>query len=321
MRNLNRIVVLMFLTLLLTCDDILEEDIRNVTVETFAPVNNAIIEGNVVQFSWNRIDGADNYRLQILTSDQRIVLDSLVPALTIDIPLEEGEYQWRLRAENFAYTSPYAFPTNFTLSASQDLSNQMVILRSPEDNVYRNVPITTFSWNAISTANDYSFELVRRNDSGESVIFGPETLTDISINVEDAIVDEDAEYIWRVMAFNRTSNTNTEITEYSFFIDTEIPNLPVLIAPEDMVSIQQSVQTFEWSNSEDTGNVMSPVTLIFEISKDSNFEVLEETLMTTSESVEYEFTEEGTYYWRVRVRDAAGNENGNSVSRTLNIIN
>jgi len=99
-------ILLLFIAF--ACDDITEvEDISENVVSVLAPTDNSIlIEGDVV-FSWNSIEDAENYRIQVATPDfdnaTQIVLDSVVSLTNISKNLQLGNYQWRVRAENSEY--------------------------------------------------------------------------------------------------------------------------------------------------------------------------------------------------------------------------
>jgi len=94
--------ILIGFTLLYACDDILEEDITNDVVIVTAPTSGQIVQGNVTEFSWQSLDGADEYRLQVLASDQQIITDSIVSNTSLNLNLLPGQYQWRVKGRNFA---------------------------------------------------------------------------------------------------------------------------------------------------------------------------------------------------------------------------
>ena len=99
----------------ISCDDILEEDISNDIVQTTYPFEGAVIESNVVNFQWEELDGAKKYRVQVLDFDETVVLDSLVTKTSFLCPLSPGNYQWKVRGENFAYESNYSFSSTFSV--------------------------------------------------------------------------------------------------------------------------------------------------------------------------------------------------------------
>lgn len=112
MKIYSRLLILMTL-LLFSCDDITEiEDISNRTVNILAPTNDAVLNITDVTFSWNNVEDAENYRLQIATPSfenaAQIVADTLVTATHFTKTLTIGNYEWRVRGENSGYQTSYS---------------------------------------------------------------------------------------------------------------------------------------------------------------------------------------------------------------------
>ena len=98
MKTINKIIVLLSLvslTSLCSCEDILQDDISNDTVQIGYPQNNQSIYSNVVDFQWQELHGADKYRLQVYNAASSMILDSLVSQTHFSYPISVGNYQWR----------------------------------------------------------------------------------------------------------------------------------------------------------------------------------------------------------------------------------
>ncbi|MEO8535063.1 MAG: hypothetical protein ABI441_14995, partial [Flavobacterium sp.] len=79
MKTINKIIpFLLVLLLVVSCEDVFEEDISDDIIEVVSPKDDTTIESNVVNFQWNDLDGAKKYRLQVLDVNETIVVDSLV---------------------------------------------------------------------------------------------------------------------------------------------------------------------------------------------------------------------------------------------------
>ncbi|MEO1032272.1 MAG: hypothetical protein AAFX55_12745 [Bacteroidota bacterium] len=315
MKKTIKLVCLLLIIVTYTCDDILEEDISGDSIQTITPMDGAVIVGNNVQFIWQDLDGADDYRVQVLGQNQVIVVDSLVSENQLEYTLNEGSYQWRVKGENFAYETEYTFPINFSVEISDDLTNQNVILSTPSDNLYTNNTAITFTWSAISSASSYTVEIVRSNN-GETTIYQESGVTATSLGIAASLFDIDAEYIWKVKAINDTSET--AFSERSLFIDRVVPNVPTLNTPGDNETASLTA-TFNWTNGTDTGNVQSTITNTIEIASDINFNSLLLSDDTENNTYQYTFPNTGVYYWRVKTYDLAGNQSDNSITRTLTI--
>ncbi|PIA79287.1 hypothetical protein BFR04_00055 [Gaetbulibacter sp. 4G1] len=315
MKKLNSITLgfaLFFMAF--ACDDILEKDISNDSIQVISPINGTVIEGNTVQFLWKNLDGVDDYRIQIIKKNQVYEVDSLVTSNVFTYTLNPGQYQWRIRGENFAYETPYVFPIDFETIASDDLANQSVSLQTPSENFYTSNKDIICSWNAVENANSYSFVLIKKL-GGEQTVFQQEDIMTTSQSFDDTVLDEDAEYVWSVKAVNSTSETS--FAERSFFVDTSTPSQPALSLPADEVIIDPSVVTFNWTNGADSGNIQSEITNTLEISTDVNFNTITHSVSTINNSAQYEFTLVNTYYWRVKAIDAANNQSDFSTIRSI----
>lgn len=106
-----KLILLVFL--LVSCEEIIEvEDISNRNVTILAPTDTAILTITNINFSWNEVEDAEQYRLQIATPSfemaNQIVLDTTIVSTNFNKTLELGSYQWRVRGENSDYQTEYS---------------------------------------------------------------------------------------------------------------------------------------------------------------------------------------------------------------------
>ena len=314
MKNLNNsFSLLLLLTLACSCDDILEENITNDVVQITAPTEGITVEGNTVQFSWENLDGADDYRIQIIKSNQVYEIDSLITKSVFTYVLNSGTYQWRVRAENFAYLTGYTFPISFKVEPSDDLSNQNVGLITPSIDFYTNNTNIILTWGEISNATSYSLVLIK-SLNGEQTVFQKGDIASTSLTIDPNVLDEDAKYIWKVKAINETSET--VYSQRNLFVDKVVPNQPSLTAPIDE-NTETTTVTFNWTNGVDSGNIKSTITNTIEIASDSDFKTVIHSKSTINNSYQHVFSTVGTYYWRVVAMDAATNKSDYSIVRTI----
>jgi len=102
-----------------SCDDIVGvNDISDETLTILAPTNGSTLIITDVTFSWNSVEDAEQYKLQVATPNfvmaNQIILDTLVASTNFSQPLELGNYEWRVRAENSEYQTDYS-TQNFTI--------------------------------------------------------------------------------------------------------------------------------------------------------------------------------------------------------------
>ncbi|MEO9531921.1 MAG: hypothetical protein ABJG68_15785 [Crocinitomicaceae bacterium] len=293
-----------------SCKSIIEEDISEEVVIMIIPTQNDTIETNNVHFKWNELEGADNYRLQVVepsfTNINTFVLDSLITGTEFYYSLNPGQYQFQLRAENSAYQSLYYGPVSFLVDSVSDLSSQIIPLVSPADAYYTNLSDLTFSWQSIFAADYYEFQLRSGADFDNSgTIIDSETLIyGSTYTTTGSALASEAEYSWGVRGVNQTSQT--AFTSRSVFVDLTIPNDVSLVSPADASTAANDTLYFSWSYGTDQGTVQSPISYVLEIDDDSNFGSFTE-YTTAIDSVEVPLTT-GTFYWRVYAIDEAGNQ-------------
>jgi hypothetical protein len=306
MKTINKILALCIVFLTISCDDIIEKDIANETVQTISPINDAEISSNVVAFQWNTVKGAKDYRIQVYSDNRAIVLDTLIGKANFTAPLNIGRYQWRVRAENPAYQSAYSFPINFRLIPNSDLTNQQVILTTPNENAYSKSTSLTCNWTAISTASTYTFQL--ENVTSGTFVETPD-ITSNSFVLTNTAIASDAEYKWKVKALNTSNTTSTVYSSRTLYIDRIKPNQPVNVLPAPTpVQIANQAINFTWSMAPDTGIIKSPISYKIEFSTSTDFTVNLQTQTNVTIPLSKTFTTAGIYYWRVTATDGAGNE-------------
>lgn len=110
--------IILFLSLMY-CDDIIEvEDISKKEVLVLAPTNNAILNTNDITFTWETLEDAETYHVQVATPSfanaTQIVKDSVMSGTSFSTTLNYNNYEWRIRAENSGYTTSYSIQS-FTI--------------------------------------------------------------------------------------------------------------------------------------------------------------------------------------------------------------
>jgi len=105
---------------IVSCSDIIEVlDITNDTVNLIAPADNTTVNITTLTLSWETVEDAESYQVQIARPDFENILqleiDYTVTENSISVDLEAGNsYQWRIRARNSDYTTLYT-THSFTL--------------------------------------------------------------------------------------------------------------------------------------------------------------------------------------------------------------
>ena len=105
--------------LFFSCEAIFVEDISQENVVLIAPSKNSEVATGSIQFSWQGIVDATNYQIQIATPNfnqaSQVVLDSTVTTTFFSKELAIGDYEWRIKASNSDYSTPY-ITNSFTVN-------------------------------------------------------------------------------------------------------------------------------------------------------------------------------------------------------------
>ncbi len=106
------LLVLSVFCITTTCSEIVEvEDISNETVVLLAPTNSAVLNTTNLTFTWQDVEQAETYHIQIATPTfaeaLQIVEDSTLTTTNFTTTLQTNTYQWRVRAENFGFNTTY----------------------------------------------------------------------------------------------------------------------------------------------------------------------------------------------------------------------
>jgi predicted phage tail protein len=120
---------------------------------------------------------------------------------------------------------------------------------------------------------------------------------------------ENVYYYWRVRAVDGVGNASAWTSGWALWLDHTAPSLPELVSPADGANTTKT-PTLDWSDVADILAVHYEV----QVDNDSDFSspVVYKTWLSTSQYTlaSWQALPAGTYYWRVRAIDAAGNDSG-----------
>ncbi|HLO33506.1 MAG TPA: ABC transporter substrate-binding protein [Anaerolineales bacterium] len=223
-------------------------------------------------------------------------------------------YYWHIRAVSVGGTtysdnSSTAFSSFATIpGAATDLSRP-ILLSPPGNNHTTHISTPTFTWHGVTNAHQYEIQLSTDSAFPQSAnsYFVPDLTFTLSTSLPDG------KYYWRVRAYNAANQYGEWSAVRSFRVDTVPPAAPLLRFPINNASVRLA-PTFRWFS------VGSAVAYQFEIDNDSNFSsptfgVIQRTPARRPPGVLH-----GTYYWRVRAQDAAGNWSDWSQVFLVNIL-
>lgn len=312
---INRILILTLSLSLFGCKDFIEKNISEETPVLILPANNSTINANPVHIKWEELEGATKYRIEIVSPEfaniQNFPLDSIVTGTNFFFGLDSAQYEIRITAINAGFSSKPSAIKRFWVGTSQGGNNSVTLL-NPNANEYFNEDFNEiFSWSVVPNAESYTFELHSSNTfAGPNVISPIDQLGSININTGLTGADlAEGPYCWGVKAYI-IGGGETDFSKRVFYIDKTDPPLAGLSVPANNSAIAAGNITFTWTMPADIGTIQSPRTSKIQIAHDTGFTDLVEIspdIFSTGNTIGVDLLTPGTYYWRVIVKDEAGN--------------
>jgi hypothetical protein len=239
-----------FLSFIISCDDILETDISEDSVQVISPADGVTVSGNEVVFFWEPIAGAYGYLLQVfspsLDQAESVVLDTFVVNNRFAFPFEPGTYEWRVSGENSAYFTPYTV-SSFRVRGSGNLEELSMLLTSPADEEKTNEPVVLFRWVNLEPAEFYYLELFLNEDSEEPYLF-KEAGLEREVDFHNLFKSEEIEetVFWQVRAFDAAGQSIVS-EKRRLYLDNIALAVPPLVKPADGHKFPDASSIrFEW---------------------------------------------------------------------------
>ncbi|XLS30048.1 hypothetical protein ACJD0Z_04305 [Flavobacteriaceae bacterium M23B6Z8] len=297
MKYRNTLTICLSLLLFASCDDILEvPDISDASLTLLAPTEGAIVRGNTTTFSWEGVEDADDYLLQIATPNfanaSQILLDTAVTRLNFTQPLLPNAYEWRLKARNSGFET--SFETRaFTVLESDSFAGNTVILVNPANNTATNRENVNLTWQPVSGAVDYRIQVL---GNANEVL-----LDEVTSNANIELTFSEGRFTWQVRAQNATESTL--YSQRILTVDITEPNTPTLTAPGDNSNVSGTSISFSWNRTDVAGSSERDSIYIYSDEQLQN-------LVSRGRGTNKAFTatlDANTYYWFVQAFDLAGN--------------
>ncbi len=170
-----------------------------------APLSNHLSGTKTISFSWNTINSATNYQVQVLNSSSTIIKDTTTTNTSFVSSFSAGGfYTWKIRAFNAYSISQYNTPTSFTIDVT---APTVSIINSPTHG--STVKDTTnLKWTRSSSDTRYDSVYVSIDSLFTSVISSSKTYaTKIKINaLNQSLPLSSTYYWWRVRSVDSVGN-------------------------------------------------------------------------------------------------------------------
>lgn len=281
---------------------------ESVSVIGYVPALGQKLAVRTVTFDWEDIPGAVQYRLQLALSDdfQSPLVDVMLQSSVYAHPkelLDSQTYYWRLSYSDGVAWSDWSQILHFfsmhPLPAPQ--------LLTPDHALKTNYipPPPALSWSDVPGADHYQVHV------SMSSLFSTRLINQVTAPGEltlDFPVMPDGKYFWRVRAVDSVGVKGAWSQYRSFKVDTLLPAVPIPQKPANSAVVNTTIPRFTVST------VTGAMEYQFQVSTDTAFEALLVDATTTSilSTASYKLTGAqalpfGTFYWRARALDRAGN--------------
>lgn len=285
----------------------LEADLTEATVYLLAPADSTNTSVQAQTFWWEPVADAEMYNLLIVSPNfkqtQRLVEDTVLYGNRFERSLAPGEYEWGVAAYNSSTTTPFTV-YSLKIDTLSSLSNQYVLLVSPEKDYCTNAATVEFGWEELIGASSYLLEVKDDTWSSGDIFIATPPLT---VTKYTAPLDEGL-YSWVVRAYEESSNSTSQINPREFIIDRTAPGIPVFTSPASHGdTLNTSPYLVSWTHPSES---LAPIKDSVFVSSDSMFSNNSQISYAWVEDMEYSVSglDEGTYFVRVKSIDQAGNK-------------
>ncbi|MBI4569944.1 MAG: FG-GAP repeat protein, partial [Planctomycetes bacterium] len=216
---------------------------------------------------------------------------------TVTSTLAEGTHYWRVRGRDAAGNlGAYSAVRSFTVDVT---GPDAPAPSAPATGATLTDNTPDFSWSAATGATDYVLE-VDDDAAFASVNF---TTTTATLTSAAAPALADGAWYWRLKSRDALQNVGAAGTVRAFTIDTTPPAPPTLTSPASGTATASNLPALDWSDAVDAASYR------VQVSSGSAFSAPETNVtLTVSAYTLASALADGTWYWRVASRDAAGNE-------------
>lgn len=286
------------------CKDVIEEEIEDKKVILHTPPNNYKSTNSNVSFWWEEVEGATEYRIQIVQPGfnyvEELRVDSLILKNKFNSVLDPGKYQWKIIAQNAGQKIESSI-WSFAVDSVKNVTEVNINLLSPSSNLITNQKVINFSWEINSIVEDYRFEIRSPEWMNGDLVF-PAQFIETGVFTNTGFPLEDGKYEWGVQG--QAGSSNSLYSTRKITVDAIPPGTPILNLPANNSSQNNGAVKFTWNRPGDDGSAVKDSFFIYTDATLNNLarpvQIIENTTYNDSLTA-------GTYYWRVKSFDEAKN--------------
>lgn len=271
------------------------EGISTKIVELVSPEDELTTNISTQLFTWNLIENASNYTVQILKNNgtNPLVFEFDTSLTQKEISLQDGTYYWQVKAMNAFDETQY--------------SKRTMLVDTQEPTIPELVaPINMHS----QIESVVRFEYTRTPKEGSQEIdslfvYADQSLTTLVLKSE-VITNQYQEfevgmYYWYLKSYDLAGNESDKSEVNSFSIESDFSLQQVVLnSPEDELITNNAQQTYEWLTVEGATDYRIQIHTI-----DNSQTILEDYLLPiTTKTISLE---DGSYRWNVRAQNNTQN--------------
>ncbi|MFA6467654.1 MAG: ice-binding family protein [Bacteroidota bacterium] len=254
-----------------------------------SPIDGAINQSIIQTFTWNTVQSASSYRLQVSLDPGFVVTvfndSTLTNTSTVVSGLTVGStYYWRVNSKISGGTSAYSNVWNFSTIAVPAAP----VLVTPNASAINISTSPTFSWTASPGASSYTLQ-VSTSSSFVNTVYNNATITGTSQQVTGLVGGTG--YFWRVSAKNAAGTSTYSSRSFT----TISAGTPTLVAPLDGALHQAVNSTLVWNVVPGAGSYR------LQVSTSNTFAstLFNDSTLTNTSQLISGLSIGTTYFWRV----------------------
>lgn len=297
--------------------------VRSFTIDTVAPgaptlsapANNSYSTSRTVAMSWSAASdpspssGIASYNIQTATdsncSTGLLTYTSTTTSYSNTFGAD-GVYYWHVAAiDGASNVGSYSACWKVTVDS---VTPSLPILQSPTTGIYINTRTPTLTWaastDATSGVNHYDIQIsTTSNFTGPTTTSYTSTTTSYTLTTA---LTADGLFYWHVMATDNAGNASAWSTNSNFNVDSVAPGTPGLSSPLNGANLTSLTVNFSWTAVTDSGSGLANYEIQVGTANPPTAPYSFSNAPTTN-STSTTLSADGTYYWRVRAKDTAGN--------------
>ncbi|MHA1235805.1 MAG: hypothetical protein ACTSQL_12070, partial [Promethearchaeota archaeon] len=275
------------------------------------PSDNDILTSRTVYFEWDHVNNAKDYQIYVYFYSTGIGSYFYTSNNYYTLILGEGSYTWKLRTRNeYGLWGAWNANWGFIIATVPD---QVNLYHPYYDDTFYHRDISLRWWD-VSEALQYELQ-VSRNTGFNTLIQNPSFILDLNLPDENShdfeiLFPSDGSFFWRVRAQGFYGEIWGPWSYYNKINIETIPEIVQLKNPPngDTVYRREDIRFQWWDDSR-------AIQYEFQVASDPQFTFLvRDPIMIIDLDPPYEdyhelslsFSEDGTYYWRVRATSVYG---------------